>query len=758
MSCGVWHHAAARCSCRSINSEMPSRSATVSLCWQMAACEASERLKSCVLEPTVPAGTWRTSFLPSPEISWTRSAPVRPLFAKELREITSGRALWTLLLLACPLIGYSFFQATSLYGEASTAAMQSPVLGASLSPLDGILVPTFGSFYVTITLLFPFVAIRVLGEEKQSGALRLLVQLPYHTVTLVGVKLAAVFCAWLLCAIPVLSSVLIWWVAGGHLFPSEALTLFLGHLLYGLLIGVVALFAASITESSATAAIVTPAFTIGSWVLDFTIAGRPGWLEWFAKLSLTQVIRTFEQGLLSMGLVAGVAIAICGFTALATIWLPPGIAVRQKLTRSAVCIGTAAIALLLATQIKTSFDVTEDRRNFFAIADATQLASLAEPLTITVHLAPEDPRYIDLQRNVLSKLERAMPDVSIRLATTRQSFASSVGEESYGEVEYRYGIRSDTSRSTSSREILPLIYGLAGVQPPAPIASEEFPGYPLAADGRFALLWFLAILPMLIVFVWWRSRRLRSNSPTFSKEVVMSGSTKTLLIIAVGIIAVLLPAFAAPIKVDLTNETAGAEPKGLVPVVGVWRIENDGGKKLLAVDGRQWKEGQSSASIADKARALYGERYAEFLDRVQAYAYYPYVVAKDVEDFKNGEITVRFEGLSGRIDQGAGILFNLKPNGDYLTIRANCLENNLVLWKFEKGRRSSVEWVRNTPTATRQWHDLKVRIAGNKVEGYLDGKLYLQHTLPQPVSGKIGLWSKADSYMHFDDFTVVASE
>ena len=96
----------------------------------------------------------------------------------------------------------------------------------------------------------------------------------------------------------------------------------------------------------------------------------------------------------------------------------------------------------------------------------------------------------------------------------------------------------------------------------------------------------------------------------------------------------------------------------------------------------------------------------------------------------DGEITVRFEGLSGRIDQGAGILFNLKPNGDYLTIRANCLENNLVLWKFEKGKRSSVKWVRNTPTATRQWHDLKVRISGTKVEGYLDGKLYLEHTLP----------------------------
>ena len=213
-----------------------------------------------------------------------------------------------------------------------------------------------------------------------------------------------------------------------------------------------------------------------------------------------------------------------------------------------------------------------------------------------------------------------------------------------------------------------------------------------------------------------------------------------------------------PAKADLSNETVGAEPKSFLSVVGVWRIEAENGKNVLTVDGRQWKEGQSSAGLADKARALYGERYAEFLDRVQAYAYFPYAVFKDVQDFRNGEIIARFEGLSGRIDQGAGILFNLKPNGDYLAIRANCLENNLVLWKFEKGKRSSVKWVRNTPTATRQWHELKVRIAGTKVEGYLDGKLYLEHTLPEPVSGRIGLWSKADSHMYFADFAAIPAD
>src|SRR5437762_4207547 len=211
-----------------------------------------------------------------------------------------------------------------------------------------------------------------------------------------------------------------------------------------------------------------------------------------------------------------------------------------------------------------------------------------------------------------------------------------------------------------------------------------------------------------------------------------SKNVRAFVVSVIGLAALALPGLAAqPTTIDFSGETVGAEPKSLVPVVGIWRIDNDNGKKVLAVDGRQWKEGQSSAGVADKDRALYGERYAEFLDRVQAYAYFPYVVAPNVEDFKGGEITVRFEGLSGRIDQGAGILFNLKPNGDYLTIRANCLENNLVLWKFEKGKRSSVKWSRNTPTATRQWHELKVRIAGTKLDAYVDRKLYREHPLPE---------------------------
>jgi ABC-2 type transport system permease protein len=458
--------------------------------------------------------------LHSPEAFRVRDAPLRPLLVKELWEILSGRALWTMLLLMCPLIGYSFFQAISLYGEASAAGLQSPVLASSLSPLDGVLVPTLGASYVAVTLLFPFVAIRVLGQEKESGALRLLIQLPYRTSTLVAAKLVAVLAAWMLASVPALSALAVWRMLGGHLSGPETLNLLLGHLLYGLLVGTIALFAASVSESAATAAIVTLAFTIGSWVLDFTVAGHPGILDWIARLSLTQVLHTFEQGLLSVGLIVGILAALCGFAALATVWLPPGVRVRNKVFRSIACVLAVAIALGLATQIRRSIDVTEDQRNSFPAADQRLLATLAAPLTVMVHLAPEDPRYADLQRNVLAKLERVLPNVSIRLAGGRQSLATNAGDDSYGEVEYTYDGRSDISRSSSPREILPLLYKLAAVVLPAPVPGADYPGYPLIAGGQVVLLWFFCGLPLFVALAWWRSRRLPDPiKARFTKEV-----------------------------------------------------------------------------------------------------------------------------------------------------------------------------------------------------------------------------------------------
>src|SRR5262249_3417923 len=168
---------------------------------------------------------------------------------------------------------------------------------------------------------------------------------------------------------------------------------------------------------------------------------------------------------------------------------------RGRLRRGVVCVVVAGAVLGAASQVRLAVDVTEDRRNSFSRADEQLLATLAGPLSVTIHLAPEDPRYVDVQRAVFSKLARVLPDLTIRIAAPH-SFAAGGSEERSGEIESVYGARHDVSRSTSPREILPLIYGLAGVPPPAAAPGDDFPGYPLVADAAAALPWFFGALPL----------------------------------------------------------------------------------------------------------------------------------------------------------------------------------------------------------------------------------------------------------------------
>ena len=207
------------------------------------------------------------------------------------------------------------------------------------------------------------------------------------------------------------------------------------------------------------------------------------------------------------------------------------------------------------------------------------------------------------------------------------------------------------------------------------------------------------------------------------------------------------------IDVNFENEMPGAQTKSFSSFVGNWHIDKDGKNLVYAVDGRKWARGTMSAGIADKAKALYGERYAEFLDNLDAYKYFPLTIYQGIKNYKNGTISVSFKSVSGRVDQAAGIAFNIKPNGDYLVIRANPLENNIVAFKMERGHRSVVQWKRNVILKSNKWYSLKVVIKGNTVEGYLDNKLYISFKYKTKISGKIGLWSKADSYVFFDDFS-----
>jgi hypothetical protein len=213
---------------------------------------------------------------------------------------------------------------------------------------------------------------------------------------------------------------------------------------------------------------------------------------------------------------------------------------------------------------------------------------------------------------------------------------------------------------------------------------------------------------------------------------------------------------AKALRVDLSQEKPGRESGKFLAVVGNWSIVDDGGKKVLAVDGRKWLRGQPAGGLAEKARSIYGARNEEFIDNVKAWAYFPYAVAKEIPDFQNGEISMRFKVVAGQLDECAGILFNLKPNGDYLTVRFNGMEDNVVLWTFNKGTRKFVKRVgANLPLAKNQWHTLKISVQGTTLRTWINGQQLEDFTLSEPVTGRVGTWSKTDSVIYYDDFTVL---
>jgi len=217
-------------------------------------------------------------------------------------------------------------------------------------------------------------------------------------------------------------------------------------------------------------------------------------------------------------------------------------------------------------------------------------------------------------------------------------------------------------------------------------------------------------------------------------------------------------ATASGTTISFDAEKPGEASPEFEGVVGAWYVADENGARGLKVDGGKWRTGEPSVSLADQAKHLYGDRYAEFLDGVRAFAFFPFAVWKAEPPTGDHRISVRFYPEAGTIDQAAGIAFAIAPDGTYWGIRVNALEDNLLFFKVVKGRRTVVDDVRKVPTPSKTWHTLAVEIRGKLLSATLDGQKRFEKTLDFVPSGHVGLWSKADSQVLFDDFTVTPLE
>jgi ABC-type transport system involved in multi-copper enzyme maturation permease subunit len=421
------------------------------------------------------------------------------LLGKEWRELMAARSWWILLAAMGPLVGFSFISAVRTYAEASGLGGTSAGVGEAFSPLVGVWAPTFSACELAAVFLLPFVAIRLVAGDRQSGALRLELQQPLPAIALVSAKALVLTLGWLVAFIPPLVAVVLWKGYGGWIYPPELAAVATGHLLNaGLTIALAAAMSA-LAEHPSTAAILTLGATVGTWIVSFVAAVNGGWWERVAGYTPTAMVAEFQHGLVRLSVVLVAATLTASGLALAAIWLRSGVSTRRRTSESVVLAAAAAVAIAVGTLATPSWDLSEDRANSFSKADEAALARIAAPLSIEVHLAPEDPRRVDLERRVLGKLRRVLPRTDVRYVSSTSIGLFEQTSPHYGEIWFEIGGRRAMTRSTTVDGVLDVIDRLAGVSPPAREEETAFRGHPLAVPPRGAAWLFYVIWPALVV-------------------------------------------------------------------------------------------------------------------------------------------------------------------------------------------------------------------------------------------------------------------
>jgi hypothetical protein len=188
-----------------------------------------------------------------------------------------------------------------------------------------------------------------------------------------------------------------------------------------------------------------------------------------------------------------------------------------------------------------------------------------------------------------------------------------------------------------------------------------------------------------------------------------------------------------PIEIDTSTMQPGAEPADFA----FWRTGQGRDSQWTVVADPTANKGRAIAQISK--------------DRTDSR--FPLAVYKPFSG-KNLEISVRFKPVAGAVDEAGGVALRLQTPDDYYVARANALEDNVRFYRVVKGRREQLAGA-NTKVSANQWHTLALKAEGDRFTVSFDGKALISaQDRTFPDSGKVALWTKADSVTYFDTISI----
>jgi hypothetical protein len=134
------------------------------------------------------------------------------------------------------------------------------------------------------------------------------------------------------------------------------------------------------------------------------------------------------------------------------------------------------------------------------------------------------------------------------------------------------------------------------------------------------------------------------------------------------------------------------------------------------------------------------------------------VCVADDTNYKDVDLSVSFKPIAGKNDQGGGFVWRYQDHNNYYIARANPAGKkgtSVAVYKVVDGKRTALKSTSVEKIPVGEWHHLRVRMAGDRIEFHLDGKILLDVTdTTYANAGKVGLWSKSDAQTYFDNFQV----
>jgi hypothetical protein len=434
----------------------------------------------------------------------SRSAALRWLVRKDARELTASTSWWVMIVLIGPLVGFLFRQAVAAYAEVSAGAGAG--CGLACAPLVGIWLPTFGAYEIAAMFLLPFVAIRAATVDRQSGALALELQRPLAPAWRVGARAAVLLAAWTATGLAGAIAAILWAAYGGAVHGPEVAVNAAGHVLNGAFTIALAMAAAAIVDHPSTAAILTLAVTIGTWIVGFAAALYGGWWDRAAELTPGAVLNLFQHGLVPVGAALAIGAAALTCLAVAAVWLRGDRPPRDRWVASAACAAVGILVAALASSVPGSWDASESRYNSFPEPAERALAQIAAPLHIDVHLAPQDARRTAFERGPLAKLRRVVPRLEVAYAARTGTGLYEAADPGYGLIRYSIGDREVTSYVITDDGVLEAVASVAGLAEEAG-PDTGFEGQPLVASPDGSAWVFYGGWPAVTAGLAWFRRR-----------------------------------------------------------------------------------------------------------------------------------------------------------------------------------------------------------------------------------------------------------